>query len=165
MLTARRVSSFAISKSWAHTLESPHFPNRSNIRARSLPIVSTTGPGLRINFSRSDDTGDALLLIGVRCDETDAAASFSCPREGATRPPPSYDYLTSKYGLIDGAGRASRVHLLLLKAWRGGRHVAQWGAPEPALSAVRPNRSTGVRQFRDSMPCSVTAEERCFLRG
>src|SRR6266852_2632024 len=76
MLIARRVSSFAISKSWAHTPDRPQFPNRSRIRARSLSIVSTTGPGLRINFSRSDDTGGDLLDTKARSDETDAAASF-----------------------------------------------------------------------------------------
>src|SRR5713226_3195435 len=87
MLTARRVSSFAISKSWAHTPERPQFPNRSRIRARSLSIVSTTGPGLRINFSRSDDTGGDLLDTKARSDETDAAAVFSCPRERREQQP------------------------------------------------------------------------------
>src|SRR5712671_3913214 len=111
MLTARRVSSFAISKSWAHTLERPQFPNRSKIRASSLSIVSTTGPGLRINFSRSDDTGGDLLL-SARSDETDASAS-AVPTNGENEQPRARRrLLLSRCGLVDETGRVSRVHFL-----------------------------------------------------
>src|SRR5258705_7266418 len=102
MLIARRVSSFAISKSWAHTPDRPQFPNRSKIRASSLPIVSITAPGLRINFSRSDDTGGDLLDTKAGSDEADAAAVFSCPDERREQQPVrERRLLSSRCGLVE----------------------------------------------------------------
>src|SRR5262249_61623661 len=78
--------------------------------------------------------------------------AFPTNRDGATRAPLSCDHLASKYGRVEEAGRTSRVHVIapedLARVFntmspRGALHL------KPVLSA-QPNRSTGVRQFRDN---------------
>src|SRR5262249_51901875 len=56
-------------ESWAQTLASPQFPNRSEIRATSRSMVSTTLSEIKKIFSRSDVSDMVFLLARLRCSE------------------------------------------------------------------------------------------------
>src|ERR1700730_13020180 len=70
MLSARCLSSLAISQSWAQTLASPQFPKRSKIRAKSVSRVPITLSGIKIIFSRPDIAGIDVLWRQLKCSGT-----------------------------------------------------------------------------------------------